>query len=98
MLCDPRRGAGGDRADGPGSHCPERGERWIEQAPHAHFARIASGVSGCAEGCALANAGSAIAVSWIRFTVGQGDRLICWLIAAVTWPTRQMSAMVGASP
>src|SRR5437868_10999129 len=39
-----------------------------------YFARIASGVSGCAEGCALANAGSAIAVSWMRFTVGQGDR------------------------
>ena len=34
------------------------------------FARIASGVSGCASGCAFANSGSAIAVSKMRFTVG----------------------------
>ena len=34
------------------------------------FGRIASGVSGCASGCALANSGSAIAVSKMRFTVG----------------------------
>ena len=34
------------------------------------FARIASGVSGCASGWALANPGSAIAVSKMRFTVG----------------------------
>ena len=34
------------------------------------FGRIASGVSGCIDGCALANSGSAIAVSKMRFTVG----------------------------
>jgi len=34
------------------------------------FGRIASGVSGCASGCALAKAGNAIAVSKMRFTVG----------------------------
>ena len=34
------------------------------------FGRIASGVSGCASGCAVANSGSAIAVSKMRFTVG----------------------------
>jgi hypothetical protein len=39
--------------------------------PRFHtLGRIASGVSGCANGCALANSGSAIAVSKMRFTVG----------------------------
>jgi hypothetical protein len=32
--------------------------------------RIASGVSGCASGCAVANSGNAIAVSKMRCTVG----------------------------
>ena len=59
------------------------------------FARIASGVSGCASGCAFANSGSAIAVSKMRFTVGQAARSICCVTAAVTWPTMQISASVG---
>ena len=48
------------------------------------FGRIASGVSGCASGWALAKAGSAIAASKVRFTVGQRARSICWVIATVT--------------
>ena len=47
------------------------GERGTSGQPRFQaFARIASGVSGCASGCALANSGSAIAVSKMRFTVG----------------------------
>src|SRR5882757_7714832 len=34
------------------------------------FGRIASGVSGCRSGCAVANAGSVIMVSKIRWAVG----------------------------
>ena len=52
------------RAACPGVALPGRQPRF--QA----FGRIASGVSGCASGCALANSGSAIAVSKMRFTVG----------------------------
>jgi len=40
------------------------------EGAYAFFGRIASGVSGCIDGCDLANSGSAIAVSKMRFTVG----------------------------
>jgi hypothetical protein len=66
-----------------------------QRTPGSYFFRIASGVSGCASGWALANSGNAIAVSKMRFTVGHVARSICCVIATVTWPTMQMSASVG---
>ncbi|MDB5542774.1 MAG: hypothetical protein JWQ89_4501 [Devosia sp.] len=53
----------------PPSHKGRR-EGKKRSAPPYVFTRIASGVSGCASGWAFANAGSAIAVSKMRFTVG----------------------------
>ena len=53
----------------PGAACPGVAPPGGQPRFQA-FGRIASGVSGCSSGCALANSGSAIAVSKMRFTVG----------------------------
>jgi hypothetical protein len=70
----------------------------ITHALRTDIAQTDAGAPGCRSGCARAKASFCMQVSTIRRTVGYGDRSTLKKLAPVAWVTRQMSAMVMASP